>query len=55
MLRTHPDFEFLPYERRSEADVFVGEYGCGPVVELKQRTLFTMQKVITSSKFVMMR
>jgi hypothetical protein len=23
-------FEFLPYERRSEADVFVGEYGCGP-------------------------
>ena len=26
MMREHPDFEFLPYERRFEADVFVGEY-----------------------------
>ena len=33
MVHEHPDFEFLPYERRDEANVFVGEYGCGPVVE----------------------
>tara|TARA_Y100001970_G_scaffold16140_1_gene18162 strand:- start:894 stop:1469 length:576 start_codon:yes stop_codon:yes gene_type:complete len=26
----HPDFEFLDYKDRFEADVFVGEYGCGP-------------------------
>lgn len=32
---THPDFEFLPYERRFEADVFVGEYGCGPSGRVK--------------------
>lgn len=35
MLREHPDFEFLPYERRFEADVFVGEYGCGPSGRVK--------------------
>jgi hypothetical protein len=35
MHKTHPDFEFLPYERRSEADVFVGEYGCGPSGRVK--------------------
>lgn len=35
MMREHPDFEFLPYERRFEADVFVGEYGCGPSGRVK--------------------
>ena len=35
MMREHPDFEFLPYERRDEADVFVGEYGCGPSGRVK--------------------
>ena len=31
----HPDFEFLDYENRFEADVFVGEYGCGPSGRVK--------------------
>ncbi len=35
MLRTHPDFEFLSYEKRFEADVFIGEYGCGPSGRVK--------------------
>lgn len=35
LLKTHPDFEFLPYEKRFEADVFVGEYGCGPSGKVK--------------------
>lgn len=35
LLRTHPDFEFLPYEKRFEADVFIGEYGCGPSGRVK--------------------
>lgn len=35
MMREHPDFEFLPYERRFEADVFVGEYGSGPSGRVK--------------------
>lgn len=35
LFKTHPDFEFLPYERRFEADVFVGEYGCGPSGRVK--------------------
>lgn len=35
LLNKHPDFEFLPYERRFEADVFVGEYGCGPSGRVK--------------------
>lgn len=35
LLNTHPDFEFLPYEKRFEADVFVGEYGCGPSGRVK--------------------
>jgi hypothetical protein len=35
LLRSHPDFEFLPYERRFEADVFVGEYGSGPSGRVK--------------------
>ena len=35
MMREHPDFEFLPYERKDEADVFVGEYGCGPSGRVK--------------------
>jgi hypothetical protein len=35
MLREHPDFEFLPYESRFDADVFVGEYGCGPSGRVK--------------------
>ena len=35
MMKEHPDFEFLPYERRFEADVFVGEYGCGPSGRVK--------------------
>ena len=35
MMREHSDFEFLPYERRFEADVFVGEYGCGPSGRVK--------------------
>ena len=30
MHREHPDFEFLDYKDRFEADVFIGEYGCGP-------------------------
>ena len=37
MMREHPDFEFLPYERRDEADVFVGEYGCGPSGRVKTK------------------
>jgi hypothetical protein len=35
MIRKHPDFEFLPYERRFDADVFVGEYGSGPSGRVK--------------------
>jgi hypothetical protein len=35
LLRTHPDFEFLPYEQRFDADVFVGEYGSGPSGRVK--------------------
>jgi hypothetical protein len=35
MMHEHPDFEFLPYERREEADVFIGEYGCGPSGRVK--------------------
>lgn len=35
LLKSHPDFEFLPYDRRFEADVFVGEYGCGPSGRVK--------------------
>lgn len=35
LFRTHPDFEFLPYEKRFEADVFVGEYGSGPSGRVK--------------------
>jgi hypothetical protein len=35
LLNKHPDFEFLPYERRFEADVFVGEYGSGPSGRVK--------------------
>lgn len=35
MFRTHPDFEFLSYENRFNADVFVGEYGCGPSGRVK--------------------
>ena len=31
----HPDFEFLSYEERFEADIFVGEYGCGPSGRVK--------------------
>ena len=35
LLNKHSDFDFLPYERRFEADVFVGEYGCGPSGRVK--------------------
>ena len=35
MYTEHPDFEFLSYEERFEADVFVGEYGCGPSGRVK--------------------
>lgn len=35
LLNKHPDFEFLPYEKRFDADVFVGEYGCGPSGRVK--------------------
>jgi len=35
LLNKHSDFEFLSYERRFEADVFVGEYGCGPSGRVK--------------------
>ena len=35
MMSEHPDFEFLPYENRAEANVFVGEYGCGPSGRVK--------------------
>ena len=37
MVHEHPDFEFLPYERRDEANVFVGEYGCGPSGRVKTK------------------
>lgn len=30
MHREHPDFQFLKYENRFDADLFVGEYGDGP-------------------------
>ena len=35
LLSSHPDFEFLPYEKRFDADVFIGEYGCGPSGRVK--------------------
>lgn len=35
MMKEHPDFEFLPYEQRFEADIFVGEYGSGPSGRVK--------------------
>jgi hypothetical protein len=35
MHTSHPDFEFLSYERRFDADVFIGEYGCGPSGRVK--------------------
>jgi hypothetical protein len=35
LLKTHPDFEFLSYDKRFDADVFVGEYGCGPSGRVK--------------------
>jgi len=37
MYTEHPDFEFLSYEERFEADVFVGEYGCGPSGRVKRK------------------
>lgn len=33
--RTHDDFEFLRYEDRFRANVFIGEYGCGPSGRVK--------------------
>lgn len=35
MHKSHPDFEFLSYENRFDADVFIGEYGCGPSGRVK--------------------
>lgn len=35
MHKSHPDFEFLSYEKRFDADVFIGEYGCGPSGRVK--------------------
>jgi len=35
MMKEHPDFEFLPYEQRFDADIFVGEYGSGPSGRVK--------------------
>ena len=35
MIRKHSDFEFLSYENRFDADVFVGEYGSGPSGRVK--------------------
>ena len=35
MMKEHPDFQFLPYEQRFDADVFVGEYGSGPSGRVK--------------------
>lgn len=35
MHTTHPDFEFLSYDNRFDADVFIGEYGCGPSGRVK--------------------
>jgi len=35
LLSSHPDFQFLSYENRFEADVFIGEYGCGPSGRVK--------------------
>jgi hypothetical protein len=35
MIREHSDFEFLPYDQRFDADVFVGEYGSGPSGRVK--------------------
>ena len=33
--RTHDDFQFLKYEERFRANVFVGEFGCGPSGRVK--------------------
>jgi hypothetical protein len=33
--RFHQDFEFLRYEDRFDANVFIGEYGCGPSGRVK--------------------
>ena len=33
--RSHPDFEFLRYEDRAQADVFIGCVGCGPAGKVK--------------------
>ena len=33
--RIHEDFEFLRYEDRFDANVFIGEYGCGPSGRVK--------------------
>ena len=33
--RTHDDFEFLKYDDRFDANVFIGEYGCGPSGRVK--------------------
>ena len=33
--RSHEDFEFLKYEDRFRANVFIGEYGCGPSGRVK--------------------
>ena len=34
-LTTHPDFEFLPYGRRFEADCMIGRMGAGPAGKVK--------------------
>lgn len=33
--RVHDDFEFLKYDDRFDANVFIGEYGCGPSGRVK--------------------
>ena len=33
--RVHEDFEFLRYDERFDANVFIGEYGCGPSGRVK--------------------
>ena len=37
MYRTHPDFEFLKYNRREEATLFIGGAGAGPAGKVKDK------------------
>ena len=37
MHRTHPDFEFIKYDRREEATLFIGGAGAGPSGKVKDK------------------